>query len=188
MPAYLMRKGKSIMDAENIKSTVSKTGLKIKEFLTGRFLKFLKNYKRFKDLPKKSKIKHIAFPIVIVLIIAIAANAGGGSTNGLTDEQANAVIVCSVLPSDLQSAASFGAVQNVYFGSLADYYNITSVEKDKEDDGDLEITVYLDYQTSSGNTSSGTLVFDYNEDSNSAELTGGTALSDFQNWGIYYCN
>ena len=55
MPAYLMRKGKSIMDAENIKSTVLKTGLKIKEFLTGRFLKFLKNYKRFKDLPKKAK-------------------------------------------------------------------------------------------------------------------------------------
>ena len=79
-------------------------------------------------------------------------------------------------------------MQNVYFGSLADYYNITSVEKDKEDDGDLEITVYLDYQTSSGNTSSGTLVFDYDKDSKSAELTGGTALSDFQNWGIYYCN
>ena len=55
MPAYLMRKGKSIMDAENIKSTVLKTGLKIKEFLTGRFLKFLKIIKGLKICPKKAK-------------------------------------------------------------------------------------------------------------------------------------
>lgn len=43
------------MDAENIKSTVLKTGLKIKEFLTGRFLKFLKIIKGLKICPKKAK-------------------------------------------------------------------------------------------------------------------------------------
>lgn len=55
---------------------------KIKIFFKVRFLKFLKNYKNFKKLPKQSKIKHILFPIIIVLVVFLCTNFGGGSTIG----------------------------------------------------------------------------------------------------------
>lgn len=62
---------------------------KIKIFFKVRFVKFLKNYKNFKNLPKQSKIKHIMFPIIIVLVIAICSSFGGGSKNNLDDNALN---------------------------------------------------------------------------------------------------
>lgn len=159
----------------------------IKEFITVRFVKFIKNYKKFKTLPKKSKIKHICFPVIIVLVIAVCSSFGGGSSaKGLSDREATAIIACSMLSSNLQSAASYGVVDQVYFGSLDAIYSITNTEKEKNDDGSYTITVYLDYKLFSGGEASGTLIFSYDPDTNQAKLTGGTAMSNLQTWATYY--
>lgn len=177
---------------------------KFKIFFKVRFLKFLKNYKNFKNLPKQSKIKHIMFPIIIVLVIAICSNFGGGSTKGLSDNESNAtaacsmspkdlsenesnaIAACSMLPSDLKYAASVGAVSQVYFGSLANYYEIKSVEKEKANDDIYKITLNIEYKKygyeaySNSDTQSGTLIFSYNKSSGIATLSGGSAKSDFE--------
>lgn len=159
---------------------------KIKIFFKVRFLKFLKNYKNFKKLPKQSKIKHILFPIIIILVIAICSNFGGGSTKGLSDNESNAIAACSMLPSDLKYAASVGAVSQVYFGSLANYYEIKSVEKEKANDDIYKITLNIEYKKysyeaySNSDTQSGTLIFSYNKSSGIATLSGGSAKSDFE--------
>lgn len=153
---------------------------KIKVFFKVRFIKFLKNYKNFKRLPKQSKIKHIMFPIILVLVISLCANFGGGSTKGLNDSEATAVLACSMLPSSVSSAVSIGAVEQVYFGSLSEYYKIISADKKKTSEG-YEITLNLEYDTYGHiTTNKGTLVFQYNKESKTAKLTGGSALNDLQ--------
>ena len=59
----------------------------IKEFFTVRFVKFIKNYKKFKFLPKKSKIKHICFPLIVLLLFI--AIFGQSSENNLDDVALN---------------------------------------------------------------------------------------------------
>lgn len=159
---------------------------KIKIFFKVRFVKFLKNYKNFKNLPKQSKIKHIMFPIIIVLVIAICSSFGVGSAKGLNENESNAIAACSMLPSDLKYAASVGAVSQVYFGSLANYYEIKSVEKEKANDDIYKITLNIEYKKygyeaySNSDTQSGTLIFSYNKSSGIATLSGGSAKSDFE--------
>lgn len=153
---------------------------KIKVFFKVRFVKFLKNYKNFKKLPKQSKIKHILFPIIVVLVVSLCTNFGGGSTKGLNNSEANAVLACSMLPSSVSSAVSIGAVDQVYFGSLSEYYKIISTEKKKTSEG-YEITVNLEYDTYGHiATNKGTLIFKYNKESKTAKLIGGSALNDLQ--------
>lgn len=70
----------------------------IKDFITVRFVKFIKNYKKFKTLPKQSKIKHICFPVIILLVISIVANSSGGNnisskTVGKTKKHNNGIVL-----------------------------------------------------------------------------------------------
>lgn len=61
---------------EKISSNIGIKSKADKKFETAktRGIKFVKNYKNFKKLPKKSKIKHIAYPIIFVLIFSIIVN------------------------------------------------------------------------------------------------------------------
>lgn len=72
---------------------------KIYQTVKTKGIKFIKNYKHFKQLPKKSKVKHITYPIVLLLIFSIVVN--GISNNGAnvsstvkdTNQHNNAVVL-----------------------------------------------------------------------------------------------
>ena len=67
--------------------------------IKSRSVKFLRNYKKWNKLPKPSKIKHVAFPVVILLIFAVIINSVSGesfsssSTVANTNEHNNGVVL-----------------------------------------------------------------------------------------------
>lgn len=72
---------------------------KIFQTVKTKGFRFIKNYKHFKELPKKSKIKHVAYPIIFVLVFSIFVNgfsnndANVSSTVKDTNQHNNAVVL-----------------------------------------------------------------------------------------------